>query len=262
MGKLLGVKAWLALSGVLVFAAGASIGFLASNLLDDRDDSFPEPQPAAQIHIIDNTTVYNELKLTAAQRQKADAILSAHFQEMRRLRRELDGLGAKMEKDLLDILDAGQQERMREIMRQLKLPDVAGRVSSTLAWYRREMGLTQQQEESLYPIFLAHQIEVDEHFRAASAKRARGETVDRKQVLADVSKKADEIAVKVQAFLTPEQMTKFRELEKRRMGWFGRGPHGERKDGERKEGEKSASRTAAPAPPAAAPAPPPPVPAP
>ncbi len=219
--KRLELKSWLLVSAVLLLASGVSVGFLAATYLVVRNNTepgFPEPdQPAAsEVFHVTNSKIYDLLGLDQGQRTEADQILSVYFQKMKHLREEWDAMGLKMEADLLDLLDTGQREQMREIMRQIRINEVAGDVSRKLALYCRELKLTPQQEENLYPIFLADQLTKNEYFRDLHLRESRGESVEHQKVMSTLSRMGEERAEKIRPHLTGEQFAKYQEIQMKR----------------------------------------------
>jgi len=227
----MGLKGWLLVSGAMVLAAGACLGFLAGTYLgadarpEDIDDE-PRSQPPESMHLITNSQVYDRLSLGAPQRAQADRILSAHFQKLKVLRSEWEALGVKVEKDLEGILDEAQRESMRKIVRQIKIGDVASKVSEKLSWYRRELALSTAQEDTIYPLFVSDQFAKDELFRDLMDKRRQGVKTDREEAGKAFAKLSEDLLEKVRPLLSPEQLSKFKELEKRRQGWWGGPPPG------------------------------------
>ncbi len=255
--KFLGLKGWIALSGVLIFAAGASVGFLASTFLDtDRRqlEDFAEPHVAAPDIIPEtNSKVWDLLNLEEAQRAQANQILAAHLQKLKRLRDEWESLGQKVESDLLALLDEGQREQMRGIIRQIKITEVAGRVSQKLPEYKRELKLSEQQEDALYKVLLSDQVARDVYLRNVRVRRGKGEKVEHAEIMREMGKMNEERAEKLKTFLADEQLASFREIEKRRMFWGGEGRG--RPSERRPPQEKPPPPPGPPCPPEAGPAP-------
>src|SRR5262245_51981483 len=166
----LGFRGWLCISGLLIFLAGTSLGFLAGAYFGpepNREEAFVEPaQLSPAILHITNEEFYKRLNLGEGQRAKVDGILAAHFQNLQRIRREREDLGQKVEQDLLSLLDEGQREDMRQIIRQINISGVEERVSQKVHYYKRELKLSAKQEEEVYPIFFNDQLDKDECMRA------------------------------------------------------------------------------------------------
>jgi len=236
----MGLRGWLAVSGVLILAAGSSLGFLAGTYFGKfgpNEAVFPEPErpePTEILHVT-NSRVYDLLGLNPDQRDRADLILSSYFHEMKSLQTEWDALGQKMEADLLGLLDAGQREQMREIIRQIRINEVAGTVSLKLALYRRELNLTMEQEDTLYPILLSSQLDKNEYYRDLHLRRARGENITHEVVWKRICSINEERDKKIRPFLTAEQFIGFKELVNRKR-W---GKQSSKKPVKKPAGEKS-----------------------
>src|SRR5262245_46472499 len=96
------VKGWLAACGLLLFGAGASLGFLVATYRDDdpRGDEAEPRAPATDIATsvagVTNSKVWDLLNLNEAQRAQADRILNTHMGKLKHLREEWDSLGQKV----------------------------------------------------------------------------------------------------------------------------------------------------------------------
>jgi len=248
----LGFRGWLCISGLLIFLAGSSLGFLAGAYLGpepSREEPFVEPaaQLSPAILHVSNEEIYKRLRLGEGQRTRVDGILASHFQNLQRIRREREDLGRKVEEDLLSLLDEGQREDMRQIIRQINLSGVEERVSQKVHYYKRELKLTAKQEEEVYPIFLADQLDKDECMRDCGRRAARDELRQR------FAKMNEERAGKLRPILTEAQWTTFRELEAKKQSWtsspgdgpFKRGSGGPRPSRDR-EPEAAGNRPATP----------------
>jgi hypothetical protein len=226
-GRSIGLKGWLLVAGLLILAAGTSLGFLAATYLaQGARREGPEVEmggPEGPIPHITNPDFYNSIGLREEQRAQADRILSSHLDKLKRIREEREALGKKVESDLVELLhlDEAQSERMRQFIRQIKISEVAERVSQKVAYYKRELALNAQQEEAVYSIFLDDQLKKDEFFRdlRARAEKGGGEEVRKKMSL--MSEERDQ---KLRPILTDAQWAKLKELEKRRERDFFRRP--------------------------------------
>jgi hypothetical protein len=222
------VKGWLAVSGILLLGAGASLGYLFASFRGDdegrRVDDEAEPRPpatdiATSVAGITNSKVWELLHLDETQRAHADRILNAHLQKLRHLREEWDQLGQKVEADLLGLLDEGQREQMVGIIRQIKINEVARRASDRLVELKRELKLTEKQEDAVYSLLLSDLVDRDQYFRSVHERRRHKEQVEHAEVMKACEKMNDALREKMKAILDEGQFSKFKEIEKRRQPW-------------------------------------------
>ena len=224
------VKCWLAVSGILLFGAGASLGFLLASLRDDEgrhgeDEADPRPPAtdlATSVASVTNSKVWDLLHLDEAQRAHADRILNAHLKNLKHLREEWDQLGQKVETDLLALLDEGQREQMVGIIRQIKINEVARRASDRLEELKRALKLNEKQEDAVYALLLSDLVDRDLYFRSVHDRRRRKEKVEHQEVVKAVEKLNDALREKMKPLLDDGQFCKFKEIEKRWQFWGGR----------------------------------------
>jgi len=233
MGTTMGtttVRSWLAASAGLLFAAGASLGFLAATRLQSGVETAPSyadsPPQESQIIQVTNERVYELLGLGKEERAQADRILGAHFERHKRLRQEREALNRKLEADLEELLDDGQRGLLREIIRTMDLHKAMEVVSLRVAPYKRELRLDPSQEEKFYSAFLDDRLRKDEHFRECGRRRDRGEKVSREETEEVFKRLNQERAQRLRPILSDEQWEKFKKLEEGRRDWL---RHRERK---------------------------------
>ncbi len=246
-----GLKGWAFLATGLVFAAGASTGFVASRFWLDpenrQEEIEPAPAPATGILVsVTNSRVYDHLGLKPEQRAQADKILGAHFERLKRLREERESIGERVVNDLLALLDESQREGMRQILRDLKISEGWEEVSWRLAYYKAELSLTPKQEDVVFPILANERLVRDEIIREmrgsrpkeekkeSSVSERKDEKPDReameKRRLATEQKLSELREARTQKFraiLTDDQFQRYQKLEEKRereRGRWGRGP--------------------------------------
>jgi hypothetical protein len=224
------VKGWLTVSGILLLGAGASLGFLIASYRDDdarRGDDEADPRPpatdiATSVAAVTNSKVWDLLHLDETQRAHADRILNAHLQKLRHLREEWDQLGQKVEDDLLALLDEGQREQMVGIIRQIKINEIGRRGSDRLVELKRELKLSEKQEDAVYALLLSDLVDRDQYFRSVHARRRSKTNIERGEVMKACEKLNDALREKMKAVLDDGQFCKFREIEKRWQPWGAR----------------------------------------
>jgi len=207
-----GVRGWMAVSGALLFAAGASLGYLGANWSrgEPTDEvAFADPVQVGPILGPTNSEVYDRLGLGPDQRALADEILSDAFTRIRRLREEREALAAKVEADLLALLDEGQREKMKYILREIKIVEVAGMVSEQLARYKGELSLGPGEEKELFNALIEFQVAWGNLVRTQNPWRPGS---DRVKFGKDVGRLQEELLSKAEKFLTKEQFAKFKAM--------------------------------------------------
>jgi hypothetical protein len=239
MRSSLGVRGWLVVSGILLLAAGGCLGFLAATLLGHGQGEPVEAEaqvlPLAPeiIRPYDHPTdssIYKMLDLKPVQTVQANRILAEHFQNLRRLRGEIESLGVKVQSDLQGLLDPGQREQMADLLRSIKINEVTRQVSEQVAFYRRELGLTEQQDSDVSSILLSDRVERDKIFRDLRAQRRKGEKVDFRNQGGAAFKRLDEdLNAKLKSILDDGQMKKFQKLQEAWRRPWGRGTQREGK---------------------------------
>ena len=224
MGRaFLGVRGWLAVSGILILLAGASLGFLGGSLFHQPpsyEEVFSEPSGASPV--VDPSTPYTTSKvcemlgMSTEQQGKLNHVLAEHFGKLKRLREEIDAAGARVEEEIVALLDEGQRDRWRQITREIKIIEKTKRVSEEVASLRHDLSLSAQEESQAYPIFLNFHLASDEYQRKVRYRRAHGEQVDHQQVGRYFAKLQEEKLESLRPILGDERVGKLREIEKRR----------------------------------------------
>jgi hypothetical protein len=126
-------------------------------------------------------------------------------------------LSRKVEADLLALLDEEQIDRMREIIRCIRLDELAERVSQKVVRYKLELKLNARQVEEMYPIFLADQLKKDDLFR--SLRKPKGPSrASHEEIRGAMDRLKGERDSKLRPILSDEQWERFRKIEEGRFG--------------------------------------------
>ena len=88
------MRRWLALSLLLVFGAGLGVGLTIRHLQEGTREAAPtsgriDPFEDGWIYLVSSESVYDELQLTAAQREELDVALTSHFRNVTEVRQAL-----------------------------------------------------------------------------------------------------------------------------------------------------------------------------
>ena len=129
-------------------------------------------------------------------------------------------MSAKVEGDLLALLDEGQRKQMWEIIDKINFNELDKRVSQELSWIRRDLHLSEEEVDRCYPVYLSYHVARDEYMRNLRVLKARGQPSDHQQVWRYVQRLDEEKVEKLRSILGDERVVKLKEFEKRRWGGF------------------------------------------
>jgi Spy/CpxP family protein refolding chaperone len=211
------MRFWLALTGALIFAAGAAVGFSASRGLhpaSTTSEALPMPEASLDAPFLQSQDVYKDIGLTDDQRQRLDGLLAAHYREVSRIRSSMAEVFNDLDKGVDSLLSPEQREGLQQIRKKYTERDIQLRVRHEILGYS-DLNLSPEQADKVYPVLFDAELARREAWRSCRAKEKQGEGVSRDQVrglMGEISARRD---ARLQEVFSPEQWELYRERKDR-----------------------------------------------
>jgi hypothetical protein len=212
------IKLWLALSGLVIFAAGGAVGFLAFRSLAPRHEGrdfgwirqplFPWDVP------LKTEEIYAELKLDELQRKMIDFLLSSYVKRVSVQRSALSDLANELREALDAVLTPEQKIILASLQEKSREGEIQERVRRELQTLRPQLELTAEVEKAVEPILLDIAREKDKLYHSdppqdRQAMREKIEAINARRLSL------------LSAFLSPSQLSKYKEIKERDRIHFG-----------------------------------------
>jgi hypothetical protein len=210
------MRFWLALTGALIFAAGAAVGFSASRGLCPAvapSEALPMSEAFLDAPAL-SKDVYEGLGLTDDQRQRLDGLLATHYREVSRIRASTTDVFNGLDKGVDALLTSEQRERLQLIREKYTQREIQLKVRHEILGYS-DLNLSPEQADKVYPILFDAELARRETFRSCKAKEKQGEEVTRDHVrglMGEISARRD---ARLQEVFSPEQWELYRERKDR-----------------------------------------------
>ena len=216
------MRFWLALTGLLLFAAGGAVGIAGAR--------WTAPSPPA--HDLSQFLPFNDafveredllanLGLSDEQKKKLDELKGKHRKDIAHLREEFRKTSEALRADFMAVLTAPQRLELEELKAERERKRTEDRVRRDLARLGEDTGIADDRRTLMFPILLRAELEKWEVFKTCSQK----EDVERK--VEEIRKRRDGEIEKILGGDYP----KYKDWkERRRKGGWGRGKDG-RRDG-------------------------------
>ncbi len=206
------MRFWLAASLLLVFAAGAALAAFAMRLAGKPPRAsgvaVGELYSELPTYLVTTEEVWSELGLGKEQRDAIDDIIARHYQRVRQVRAELQGLANDLEPAILRLLTPEQQQRFQEIQERYRDRQIQRAVSHPLMNLCLELELTPEQIPWAYQILYDAELERRDAFRSLAGAERR--ELWRKSAEIDEHRDA-----RLREILTLEQNVAFAEIRDR-----------------------------------------------
>jgi len=238
------MRFWLALSGLLVFAAGGALGFLVYRSMVAGTEQGGMPIQAMYVeglpYLVTSEEVYRDLELDGHQREQIERLLADHYRRVRAARAALLDLTVDLRSGVDRVLQPDQRKTFEEIQKRYGEREIQEHVAHELMNLRAELGLAPEQEPSVYQILYDSARDGREVMRALP----RGE--DRRTVHKKWAEIVDRRDGRIMEVLTGEQSVRYAELrERERRLRFERDERHERKNEKPGGDEKPSPKPAA-----------------
>lgn len=227
------MRRWLALSLLLVFGAGLGVGLTIRHLQEGTREAAPtsgriDPFEDGWIYLVSSESVYDELQLTAAQREELDVALTSHFRNVTEVRQALRDVASKLEIVVAGVLTEPQRQNLSEIRDRYNQAEFQQLAARDVAHLRQVAQLNPSQEAFAYQLF----------FDTARERRALWKTEPKptrevmRSRMRELRERRDE---QLQTVLEPEVFARYSEM-KSRSRRFWRGHRGHRREKSSKGG--------------------------
>jgi len=151
------MRRWIALSLLLVFGAGLGVGLTTGHLQKSSQEAPPtspiDPFEDGWIYLVSSESVYDELELTAAQREELDVALTSHFRNVTEVRQALRDVASKLEVVVAGVLTEAQRQKLSEIRDRYNQAEFQQLAARDVAHLRQVAQLTPSQEAFAYQLF-------------------------------------------------------------------------------------------------------------
>ncbi|HLU50270.1 MAG TPA: hypothetical protein VK116_19375 [Planctomycetota bacterium] len=233
---------WMGVLGFLLFGTGIAVGVLVGLRLEraETDASSMVELDIVQNWILHNEGVLDQLVEEPSRRLQVQELLVAYRLQEKELRGELERLTSETHAELESILTLEERDRLALLRKRYEVPHLEKMTIIELAYLRREVGLTNQQQPAVYQILYEGFEEQRDKFRAIFEPGKRPSKEERDRARDEMRAIEDRKLERLAAHLSPTQLDAYRRiLEERRKPPFEHRPprnRGRDRDGERERG--------------------------
>jgi hypothetical protein len=230
------MKLWIWLSAVLVFASGASVGYVASKASRAQPADAPiyvTFSPESPPYLIASDAIFQEIGLSGDQAEKVEALISDHAKRLKELRGSIGQVTLAMRTEVRNLLNEEQRRRFEEIQTRYGEKETQSRVTRELARLSLELQLAPEQESPLYQVLYDNSRKRNECFQSFHSRKDRDgkdrDSKDREKGRQELREKMDslgkELESQMASILSAEQFDAYRRMKDReRELWKDRRP--------------------------------------
>lgn len=218
------LRLWLSVCGLLILAAGVSVGVLVGSHLRRPSLGSGPFLPELSAHLRDSIAsqqeVWEELELDDSQRQNLKVLFSKHYQRVETLRADLVRLSHEVHAAVSGVLTPEQRRRLDEIKERYAETRVEDTVIRELAFLRERVGLFPGQEPIVWTVLYKAVVErreaIHEHHELCRENNKQPDRAVIREKMREVSDRRDDRLARV---FDDEQLAKYRSLLEERRSW-------------------------------------------
>jgi Spy/CpxP family protein refolding chaperone len=217
------MRFWLALTGILLFAAGSAVGVAGARWIAPR-------QPAHELSQFlpfndayrENEDLLANLGLSDDQKKKLDELKDAYKKRIREVGEVIGAISKTLKKEINEILTLEQRERLEDLKEEREKKRIEDRVRWDLARLGKEKGIPEDQRVSIFPLL------VEAELKKRAVRKTCATPEEERDARQKISEWRDKEIEKILPANHFDGYKDWKQREKRR--WEGRGKDG-RRDG-------------------------------